>query len=107
MTSEVVFGLCVRIIDAPLIIDSISASAVPIFRSADSSFSSNFPRNDLLDMETKIGNPAFSNFSFLIISISRSAQSEFIFVNGSLFFTSEGCLKKPMAGSTTIFSFEI
>jgi hypothetical protein len=71
ITSEVIFGLCVRIIDAPLIIDIISARAVPIFRSIGSSFSSNFPRNDLLEIEIKIGKVVLSNLSFLMISISR------------------------------------
>ena len=67
-------------IDAPLIIDNISAIAVSVFRSVGLSFPSSFPKNDLLDIEIKIGKLVFNNFSFLIISISRSAQLETIFV---------------------------
>ena len=55
ITSEVIFGLWVRMIDAPFIIDVISASAVPIFRSEGSSFPSSFCKNDLFDIETRIG----------------------------------------------------
>ena len=55
ITSEVISGLWVRIIDAPLIIDNISAIAVPVFRSLGSSFPSSFPMNDLFEIETKIG----------------------------------------------------
>ena len=46
-------------IDAPLIIDNISAIAVPVFRSVGSSFPSSFPKNDLLDIEIKIGKLVF------------------------------------------------
>ena len=57
-------------IDAPLIIDNISAIAVPVFRSAGSSFPSNLPKNYLFEMETKIGKLVFRSFNFLIISTS-------------------------------------
>ena len=80
ITSEVIFGLWVRIIDAPLIIDNISAIAVPVFRSDGSSFPSNFPKKDLLEIETKIGKVLFRSFNFLIISISLLVQSDVIFV---------------------------
>ena len=88
-------------------IDNISAIAVPVFRSSGSSFPSSFPKKDLLEIDTKIGKLFLRSLSFLMISTSRSAQSYEIFVYGSLFFTSEERRKKPMAGSTTIFSFEI
>ena len=70
ITSEVIFGLCVLIIDAPLIIDNISAIAVPVFRSDGSSFPSNLPKKDLFEIETKIGKVLFRSFNFLIISTS-------------------------------------
>ena len=57
-------------IDAPLIIDNISAIAVPVFRSAGFSFPSNLPKKVLLEIETKIGKVLFRSFNFLIISIS-------------------------------------
>ena len=50
--------------DAPLIIDNISAIAVPVFRSVGSSFSSIFPRNDLLEIETNMGKVVINNFNF-------------------------------------------
>ena len=71
ITSEVIFGLWVRIIDTPLIIDSISAIAVPVFRSVGFSFPSIFPIKDLFEMEIKIGKFVFRSFNFLIISMSR------------------------------------
>ena len=90
-----------------MIIDNISAIAVPVFRSAGFSFPSNFPINDLFEIEIKMGKFVFRSFNFLIISTSRLAQSDLIFVYGRLFFTSEERLKKPMDGSTTILSLDI
>ena len=65
--------------------ENISAIAVPVCRSTGSSSPSNLPKNDLLEIETSIGKGVFRDFNFLMISISRRAQSCVIFVYGRLF----------------------
>ena len=57
-----------------MIIDNISAIAVPVFRSAGFSFPSSSPIKDLLEIETKIGKFVFKSFNFFMVSVSRSLR---------------------------------